>query len=85
MERDLKWSKSERVTKLAETGASDATLMAIVGHMSRRMLEHYSHIRMQAKRVAMDAPTPTLHRHQNGVPTEIPTFSSDGKSRNVVS
>ena len=27
--------------------------MAIAGHMSRRMLEHYSHVRMQAKREAV--------------------------------
>ena len=39
---------------MAETGASDATLMAVSGHMSRRMLEHYSHVRMAAKRVALD-------------------------------
>ena len=38
------------ITELAEAGAPDATLMAITGHMSRRMLEHYSHVRMQAKR-----------------------------------
>jgi hypothetical protein len=29
--------------------------MAIVGHVSRKMLEHYSHIRMAAKRAAVDA------------------------------
>ena len=29
--------------------------MAIAGHVSRKMLEHYSHIRMEAKRVALDA------------------------------
>src|ERR1700686_2246873 len=29
------------VTKLAESGTSDATIMAIVGHISRAMLEHY--------------------------------------------
>jgi hypothetical protein len=28
--------------------------MAVAGHMSRRMLEHYSHVRMAAKRVALD-------------------------------
>jgi len=27
--------------------------MAIAGHMSRRMLEHYSHVRMAAKRAAL--------------------------------
>lgn len=29
--------------------------MAIAGHVSRKMPEHYSHIRMEAKRVALDA------------------------------
>ena len=43
------------VTKLAEGQASEQTLMAIAGHVSRRMLEHYSHIRLEAKRAALDA------------------------------
>ena len=43
------------VTELAERDASDMTIMAIAGHVSRRMLEHYSHIRMEAKRRALDA------------------------------
>lgn len=42
------------ITKLAETQASEQTIMAIAGHLSRAMLEHYSHIRMAAKRVALD-------------------------------
>ena len=29
--------------------------MAIAGHVSRSMIEHYSHIRMEAKRMATDA------------------------------
>ena len=29
--------------------------MAIAGHLSRQMLEHYSHVRMQAKREAVKA------------------------------
>ncbi len=29
--------------------------MSISGHLSRKMLEHYSHIRMAAKRAALDA------------------------------
>jgi hypothetical protein len=28
--------------------------MAIAGHVSRRMLERYSHVRMEAKRKAME-------------------------------
>ena len=43
------------ITKLAESQASDMTILAIAGHVSKRMLERYSHIRTQAKRVALDA------------------------------
>ena len=43
------------VTQLAESGASDSTIMAIAGHLSRRMLERYSHVRMEAKRKAIEA------------------------------
>jgi integrase len=43
------------ITKLAESQASEHTLMAIAGHVSRSMIEHYSHIRMEAKRIATDA------------------------------
>jgi integrase len=43
------------ITKLGESQASDQTIMAIAGHLSRKMLEHYSHIRLQAKRTALDA------------------------------
>jgi len=43
------------ITKLAEGQASEQTLMSIAGHLSRKMLEHYSHIRMEAKRAALDA------------------------------
>src|SRR5215475_7957761 len=43
------------ITKLAESQASEHTLMSIAGHVSRKMIEHYSHIRMEAKRAALDA------------------------------
>jgi integrase len=36
-------------TSLAEAGVSESTMLALMGHMSRAMLERYSHIRMQAK------------------------------------
>jgi hypothetical protein len=29
--------------------------MAIAGHVSRKMIEHYSHIRMEIKQAAVDA------------------------------
>ena len=43
------------ITELAESGASDQTIMDIAGHVSRQMLKHYSHIRMKAKREALEA------------------------------
>ena len=42
-------------TNLAESGATDETIMAIMGHVSRRMLTHYSHIRTEMKRQAMES------------------------------
>ena len=35
-------------------GVADHVLESISGHLSRRMLEHYSHIRIDAKRQALD-------------------------------
>jgi len=40
---------------LAESQASDSTVMAIAGHVFPKMLAHYSHVRLQAKRSALDA------------------------------
>jgi hypothetical protein len=40
---------------LAESKASDSTIMGIAGHVSRKMLQRYSHVRMEAKRNALDA------------------------------
>ncbi|WP_334238937.1 site-specific integrase [Terriglobus sp. ADX1] len=42
------------ITDLAESGAGDQTIMDIAGHVSREMLKHYSHIRMEAKRRAVE-------------------------------
>ena len=42
------------VTKLSESGAGDEVIMSIVGHVSRAMLSRYSHVRMEAKRRALD-------------------------------
>jgi integrase len=42
------------ITELAESGAGDQTIMDIAGHVSRQMLARYSHIRMEAKRTALE-------------------------------
>jgi integrase len=43
------------ITKLAESGARDETIMGIAGHVSRRMLSRYAHIRTEAKRKALES------------------------------
>jgi integrase len=43
------------ITRMAESAeASEQTIMSIAGHVSREMLEHYSHIRQSAKRKAVE-------------------------------
>jgi integrase len=43
------------VTELLEAGEPDHVVESITGHLSRRMLEHYSHVRIAAKRRALEA------------------------------
>jgi integrase len=43
------------ITELAESEAGDETILEIAGHVDRQMLHHYSHIRMKAKRAALEA------------------------------
>jgi integrase len=63
-------------TRLAENGASESTMLALMGHMSRAMLERYSHIRMAAKREAVSGVT---LRQKTGnsdvVPVEVPVVA----------
>jgi integrase len=59
------------ITELAETGAGDQTIMDIAGHVSRQMLARYSHIRMEAKRKALEkVRTEPLVSKQVDLPTE---------------
>jgi hypothetical protein len=60
------------ITELCEMGLSDMTIMGIAGHVSREMLEHYSHIRLQAKRQALENLDGTLAVVQKG--TESTSF-----------
>jgi integrase len=43
------------ITELAESGAGEQTIQDIAGHVSKQMLKHYSHIRMEAKRAALES------------------------------
>jgi integrase len=62
------------ITELAESGAGDQTIMDIAGHVSRQMLARYSHIRMEAKRRALDAVADIPVE----APTEPPQEAPDG-------
>ena len=42
-------------TKMAEAGVPESTMLSLMGHMSRAMLERYSHVRISAKRDAVEA------------------------------
>ncbi|MDT5122194.1 MAG: hypothetical protein QOC96_1676 [Acidobacteriota bacterium] len=42
------------ITELAESGESEQTILEIAGHVDRRMLKRYSHIRLEAKRKALE-------------------------------
>jgi integrase len=48
------------ITELLEGGAPEAAVLSIAGHVSRKMMEHYSHVRMQAKRKALEGLTPVV-------------------------
>jgi len=43
------------ITELCESQTSDSTIRSIAGHVSQKMLEHYSHVRIEAKRRALEA------------------------------
>ena len=62
------------LTKMAEAGVPERVMMALAGHLSRAMLERYSHVRMKAKREAVETMRTAREKHvSNGLPTESPT------------
>jgi len=64
------------LTKMAEAGVPESTMMALAGHLSRAMLERYSHVRMKAKRQAVEAmQTAKRAPQENWVPTKSPTVA----------
>lgn len=61
-------------TKMAEAGVPESTMLALMGHMSHSMLERYSHIRMAAKRDAVEALRMSKAQNSEGLPTKVPTI-----------
>ena len=55
-------------------------MLALMGHMSRAMLERYSHIRMPAKREALAAITlrPVI-KNSELVPVKVPVAAHPGQ------
>jgi len=60
-------------TKMAEAGVPESTMLALLGHMSRAMLERYSHIRMAAKREAVESLSIKTKPAKTNVVATIPT------------
>jgi len=81
--RDL---RHHAITELAESTASDQTIMAIAGHVSPKMLAHYSHVRLEAKRTALNA---LRGSHKDGYGTNhdtkpVPAFSNNSQLKQMV-
>lgn len=47
--------RHQSITEMAEAGIPEAAMQSIAGHLSKKMLDHYSHVRMAAKRQAVEA------------------------------
>jgi integrase len=55
-------------TKLGEARVLERTMLDIMGHMSAKMLQRYSHIRVKARREAIAA----IESREVGVPQAFP-------------
>jgi hypothetical protein len=64
-------SRHTLTTELAESGAGDQTIIYIAGHVSRQMLARYCHIRMEAKRRALEAVEMTEVPAETAVQAEV--------------
>ena len=57
--------RHQAITRMLEAGTPEQTVIEIAGHVSKKMMQHYSHIRMEAKRNALAAIDPgrfAMHR-----------------------
>jgi len=74
-------------TKMAESGVPESTMKAIMGHLSARMLERYSHIRMKAKReaiLAVEAQTAAARRQTVGSHVKQSPQQADSASKETL-
>ena len=68
-------------TKLAEARVPHSTMLAMMRHMSAKMLRRYSHIRAKARRDAIAA---IEARDSDGVPQESPKVDAQGPTESLV-
>ena len=71
--------RHQAITELAESQASDHTIMSIAGHVSQEMLQHYSHIRLEAKRRAVDALSGDNHEAGGYVTKHVTNRAEEAK------
>jgi hypothetical protein len=45
--------RHQAISEMAEAGVPEQTILDIAGHVDRKMLDHYSHIRLEARRSAV--------------------------------
>jgi integrase len=69
-------------TKMAEAGVPEGTMVDMMGHVSAVMLRRYSHIRVKARREAIDALE--ARSVSVGIPTKVPTVGGFGASQSPV-
>jgi hypothetical protein len=65
------------MTEVAESQASELTIMSIAGHVLKKMLERYSHIRVAARRTALGA----LSMGRGGYDTKLTQTGRGGRNR----
>ena len=70
-------TRHHAITELGEAGVPEQTMMAIAGHVSKKMLDRYSHARMEAKRSALSLLNPKSHETIHGTKPEEPEAYSD--------
>lgn len=69
---------------MAEAGTPESTMLALMGHMSRAMMERYSHIRMAAKREAVESLGFTKETPKAGNSPQRNPQSSENGSHSII-
>lgn len=88
---------SSRKRRSCRVSPADQTIMDIAGHVSKQMLKHYSHNRMEAKRDALEAilqrkpaqaqhaQTPEAPQNQSPAPTIATRFEGESLQKSLQS